>query len=253
MTTSLKSSNSQAAVARSSSSKPDAKAAVGAREQSAPITTSSKNSAVSKVSSAPPSARRFVKTNLRQSGASQGSPSSWWPASAESKLWLKFGQPHNFFMTLPEESAELRGHLVNRAEAPILLHPSLKEHVCEWQPRDDVVLRLSVDPIGCVYIHPVWQWEGDGPFDGDYARVVKASETEWVEFEHTSDPYFLYGARSVRRLPRPKWPTESFETLLGMAMPNRIISDPAHPAIQRFMEPSKAKWGERGFKGYSPQ
>lgn len=173
--------------------------------------------------------------------------SAWWPAAAETKICVNFGRPPDFFMTLPEKLAAVRGHLVRRRHQPILLHPRLKEHVLEAELSDNVVLRLSVDPLGCVYIQPV-RPEGDLD-DTEYAEIVKASESEWVQRKHTDDPYFLHGASSVWRLPRPKWPNESFETLLQMAMPGRIISDPAHPAIQSFLRPVVAQ-GARGFKGY---
>lgn len=171
------------------------------------------------------------------------SPASlWWPSSSESKIWVDFGRPQGFFMTLPAEYAAVRGVLVNWAPGQILLHPDLKEHICDWQPHEEVVLRLSLDLRGCVYINPVSQGPSSDMwprcFDADDAQVIKASEADWVQRRHTSpDRCFVYAARSGRRLPVPKWPSQSFETLLQMAMPGRIISDRSHPAIQSFMKP----------------
>jgi len=101
-----------------------------------------------------------------------------------------------------------------------------------------VQLRLAVTQFGAPYLVPVHLPAPDGrsnSWNVSRTRAVTLAETRWIRM--SSDmrigAYQIFEA--LGHLGEPKWPSESFDELLDLALRNRIIESEDHPLVQQLL------------------
>jgi len=101
-----------------------------------------------------------------------------------------------------------------------------------------VVLRLAVDRSGGVFLIPVPLPGPDGkrnPWGESLAQAMPAAEKNWCRISANmgTGSYDVLVATGL--IEEPKWPTETFAELVGIAFRGAIIEDAEHIVIRQLL------------------
>jgi hypothetical protein len=103
--------------------------------------------------------------------------------------------------------------------------------------RANLHLAVTTQGTKLIVVATIPGWNGEAPnsWQLSLANAIEVAKTNWTRMRSVKSAggYQLTLADGALAAYAPKWPPESFETLIGLGFADKVITDLQHPLVQR--------------------